>query len=180
VDTTVSPRIKLFALVGGLGAATLAGGMLLLSRTPATDAAPIPPPAVRVSKAAAAEPKPADTPRAKAKVRAASVVAPNGVPVAVLKQLSDHRVVVVSVYADEASIDTLARGEARAGARDARAGFATVDVSDERIARALAEGSKRLTAPDVLVFRRGDGVVARIHGFADRTLVAQLASSAAR
>jgi hypothetical protein len=178
VDTTVSPRIKLFALVGGLAAAALAGGMLLLSRTPATDATPIPPPAVHPApKAAAAAPKPSAP---KAKTRTAAVVAPNGVPVAVLKQLSDHGVVVVSLYADEASVDRLARREARAGARDARAGFAALDISDERIAKALAQRAKQLTAPDVLVFRRGDGVVARFHGFADRALVAQLASSAVR
>jgi hypothetical protein len=167
VDTTVSPRIKLFALVGGLAAAALAGGMFFLSRTPPVDDSPIPPPAPRVQRqtqALTAKPKPA-------------VAARNPVAVAIAKELVRHRVVVVSVFAHDAGVDTIALYEALAGARDAHAGFVAVDVSDKAAALALAEEAKQLSAPAVLVFERGAGMVRRFHGIADRTLVAQLASS---
>jgi hypothetical protein len=169
VDTTLSPRIKLFALVGGLGAAALAGGMFFLSRPAAVDTTPIPAPAVQRA-AVPAKPRP------QAKPKAPAVVSENGVPLAIVRQLATHRVVVVSVYADGAGVDTLARAEARAGARDAHAGFAALDVSDRRLALALAEGTKQLAAPQVVVFERS-GIANRYEGFADRTLVAQLASS---
>jgi hypothetical protein len=172
---TLSPQIKLLALVGGLAAVALAAGMFFLSRQPATVEVPIPAPAAHPAAKAAVAPTAVG---AKPKARAASPVAANGVPVAIVRQLAKHRVVVVSVYADDAHVDTLARDEARAGARDARTGFAAVDVGDRRLAKALADGPKELNAPDVLVFERGSGVVQRFHGFADRTLVAQLAASA--
>src|ERR1051325_6673234 len=106
---TVSPRVKLLALVGGLAAAALAAGMFFLSRTPATVDAPIPAPVHRTTKAATAGPKTA--------ARTKPVIAPDGIPVVVMSQIAKHRVVVVSVYADDAHVDTTARDEARAGAR---------------------------------------------------------------
>ena len=173
MDTTVSPRIRLFALVGALAAAALAGGMFLLTQQSATAETPLPPPAASVQPTAApvpAKPKPVR--------RVASVVAPNGLPRSVASQLSDHRLVVAAIFASGAEVDRLARDEARAGAADANVGFAAVDVSDKRIALALAEKTASLTAPAVLVFGRGGELKARLDGFADRQLVAQLAASA--
>ena len=175
---TVSPQIKLIALVGGLAAAALAAGMFFLSRQPEVVDIPIPAPA---AKAAPATPKVvapmAKAVAAKPKPRPKAVIAPNGIPVAVMDQVAKHRIVVVAVYAGDTRLDRLARDEARAGARDAHAGFAAVDITDRRIAKALAEGpSKTLAAPEVLVFSRA-GFVGAFHGFADRTLVAQLAAA---
>ena len=180
MDTTVSPRVRLFALVGVLAAAALAGGMFLLSRQPDVVDVPVAAPAAHpAAKAAAARPK-VVAPKAKAAARAKpkAVIAPNGIPVVVMDQVAKHRIVVVAVYAGDTRLDRQAREEARAGARDARAGFAAVDITDRRIATSLAEGpSKTLAAPEVLVFSRS-GFVGAFHGFADRTLVAQLAASA--
>jgi hypothetical protein len=172
VDTTVSPRIKLFALVGGLGAAALAAGMFFLSRTPSVDSTPIPPPA-RIhtgDRTVAATTKP--------KRRATPAATRSRFDVVLAKTLARRRVVVVSVYAGDADVDRVAHDEALAGARDAHAGFVRVDVSNKAAARALTAQVKQLTAPDILVFARGRGLVTRFHGIADRALVAQLAASA--
>jgi len=158
VDTTAS-RI---ALVGVLAALALTG-----CTVSAVSPAAVQRETEVANVSAVARPKP----------KARPVVAANGVPTVIVRQLAKHRVVVVSVFADGATVDTLARDEARAGARDAHAGFAAVNVADKRLARALADGTKRLSAPDLIVFHRRLGVVNRFHGFADRTLVAQLAAT---
>ena len=168
---TVSPQVKLFALVALLAGLAAAGGMLFLSRAQSEAAAAVPLPAPVVTRPAPAAPKPAAKPRN-------PVVAENGLPRSLVAQLRRHEVVVAAVYAGGAPIDTLARDEARAGASDVHAGFAALDVSDKRIALALAERAETLTAPAVLVFGRDGEVKARLDGFADRMLVAQLVSSA--
>jgi hypothetical protein len=162
---TVSPRIRLIAFVGVLAAAAMAGGMLLLPRTPeAVASAPLPHHAV-------AKPKPA------AKQKPAKHATPHGLPAALEAQLIRHRVVVAALYAGGAAVDRIARDEARAGAADARVGFVALDVSNRRVALALAEKADAVAAPAVLVFRRGGAVEARLDGFADRQLVAGLAES---
>jgi hypothetical protein len=180
VDTTVSPRIRLFALVGGLAAAALAGGMLFLARA-STDAGadlPLPPPAaVKHTPAATTSAKSKPNPKPKRKPRH-SVVAANGLPMVIATKLARHDIVVAALYSRGAPLDRLARDEARAGAKDAHAGFAAVDVSNKRVALALADKTKVLTAPAVLVFRRNGEVATRLDGFADRALVAELAGSA--
>ena len=171
---TVSPQIRVFALVGVLAALALAGGMFFLSRTTA-DAAdvPVPPPAVsKPEPAVAAKPTP------KPKVVRPSVIAANGLPTVIARQLGKHDVVVAALYAGGAAVDRMARDEARAGAGDANVGFAAVDVSDRRIALALAERVNALSAPAVVVFGKDGEVEARLDGFADRVLVAELADSA--
>jgi hypothetical protein len=203
MDTTVSPRIRLLALAGLLGALALAGGMFFMSRTQgeASAAAPLPPPAVvqpkpatKAQPAANAKPvaarakagkaRPVVKASAKPAVRAMkakpkpTLVAPNGLPTVIADQLARHKIVVASVYAGGAAVDRLALDEARAGAGDARVGFAAVDVSNKRIAAALAKKADVLTAPAVLVFGKDGQVKARLNGFADRLLVAELAASA--
>ena len=174
---TVSPRIRILALAGLIAAVGLAASMFLL-RPAATDAdTAVPPPAagiLRPANAAPATPEPA----AKPKPRAAAVIAPNGLPTSIAAQLSRHELVVASLYSSDAPVDRLSRDEARAGAGDAGAGFAAVDVADRRIALALASRTDSLAAPAVLVFDREGEIVARFDGFADRTLVAGLATPA--
>jgi type IV secretory pathway VirB10-like protein len=196
---TVSPRIRLLALVGVLGALAVAGGMFFMSRAPGDAAAtqPLPPPAivkpkpvVATPKQAAAPkqsavkgktkatPKPAPKPKAKAKPkRKPRVVAANGLPMTVAAQLAKHRVVVVALYAGGAAIDRMARDEAQAGASDVRVGFAAVDASDKRAIGALTRKVEVLEAPAVFVLGRDGDLLARFDGFADRLMVAQLASS---
>lgn len=192
---TVSPRIRLFALIGVLAALALGGGMFFMSRTPgdATAAQQVPAPAIvnpnpvaaapkqpaQPTKAVAkrkAAPKPAAKPKAKAK-RKPRVVAPNGLPMTVATQLAKHGVVVVALYAGGAALDQIARDEAEAGAGDARVGFAAVDTADKRAIEALTRKLEVLEAPAVFVLGRNGHLLARFDGFADRLMVAQLASS---
>ena len=137
--------------------------------TPVTPVTPVKPkPAVK------ATPKPVV--KAKPKPRR-SIIAANGLPTALVEQLARYNVVVVAVYAGGAAVDALSRGEAQAGAGDAKVGFVALDVSNKRIATALANKAELLTAPAVLVFGKGGKVRARFDGFADRLLVAELAAS---
>lgn len=192
---TVSPQIRLLAIAGVLGALALAGGMFFM-RTPADPAAvqPLPPPAIvkpkpvaatpkqapatkqAAAKATKATPKPLPKPKAKPK-RKPPVVASNGLPMAVATQLAKHRVVVVAIYAGGAALDRMARDEAQAGAGDARVGFAAVDAADKRAIEALTRKIEVLEAPAVFVLGRDGNLLARFDGFADRLIVAQLASS---
>jgi hypothetical protein len=210
VDTTVSPQVRLIALIGLIAALGLGGWMFLMrGQTDASAGTPLPPPAVikpkpaatvkpataaakpatPVKKAAAvpakpavaAKPKPVAKPKLVVKAKPKpkpSLIAPNGLPTAVVEQLARYGVVVAAVYANGAAVDTLARDEAQAGAGDARVGFAALDVSDKRIAKALATKTEILTAPAVLVFGKDGEVRARFDGFADRILVAELAAPA--
>jgi hypothetical protein len=162
----VSPQVRLFAVVALLAGVAVAGGMLFLSRAQAGAAEIVVRPPV-------AAPKAADAPAPRN-----PVVAENGLPRVVAAKLRRHRVVVVAVYARGAALDVVARDEAEAGAGDAGVGFAAVNVADRRLARALAERAQVLAAPSVLVFGKDGQVRARLDGFGDRQLVAELAESA--
>lgn len=187
MDTTISPQIRLIALVGLLAAVALAGAMFLLSRSPASSSAAEPLPRLTLKKPAApkAAPKPAAkaaaTPAAKRakpkpKPKPRPAVAPNGLPTPVADALRRHSVVVVALYAGGAAVDGVARAEAEAGARDVRAGFVAIDVFDRKWSEPLALKTGVLEAPGVLVFRRPASVAVHIDGFADRLTVAQAAT----
>jgi hypothetical protein len=199
--------LALIALLAGLALAG-GMFFMSRGQSDAIAAAPLPPPAVIKPKpaatakaavaakpaapakkkaAAAAKAKPVTPAKPKPVVKAKpkpkpkpkrSVIAPNGLPTALVEQLARHTVVVAAVYAGGAAVDRLARDEAQAGAGDAKVGFVALDVSDKRIATALANKTEILTAPAVLVFTRGGNVKMRFDGFADRLLVAELAASA--
>jgi hypothetical protein len=189
VDMTVSPRIRLFALIGVLAALTLAGAMFFMSRTQSDAAAqPLPPPAIVKPKPVVAKPKQVATARPKVAPKPASkpvskpkrkppAVAANGLPLAVATQLAKHSVVVVALYAGDAAVDRMARDEAQAGAGDARVGFAAVDVGDKRAIEAMTRKVEVVGAPAILVLSRDGKMRTRFDGFADRLMVAQLASS---
>jgi hypothetical protein len=210
MDTTVSPQIKLIALLALVAAAGMAVWMFVVPHGSAETAAPLPPPAVvkpkpvapaaktpaaKATKAKAAAPAKAKTAvlaKAKPKVTAKSkpvvkakpkpkprpVVAANGLPTVVNDQLRRYDLVVVALYADGASVDRMVRDEAQAGAGDADAGFAALEVSRTRSIGPVMKKLGTIDAPAIVVFGRDGEVKARLDGFADRLLVAQLASSA--
>lgn len=191
---TVSPAIKVFALVA-MVVALLMGGALFTMGGQETVAAsePLPvlpkrkkPSADANAKATAGAGATAKTPGAKkspapAKKRAkAPVVAKNGLPVAIAAALRAHDVVIVSLYGDGWKIDPLARDEAAAGARAAGAGFVALDVtSATRAAEALMlKYDTVFRSPAVLIFRRGGELALQLDGFRDRDTVAQAAANA--
>jgi hypothetical protein len=96
-------------------------------------------------------------------------------------QLSQHKVVVVSLYNPNANVDTIAVAEAHQGAADAGAGFLLVSVLDNKVAgilTGLLPGGGLLPAPGILVYRAPGNIATRIDGFADRVSVAQAAQNA--
>src|SRR5207253_7591175 len=102
-----------------------------------------------------------------------------GLPADVSSQLAANHVVVISLYAPKAKVETTAMKEAQAGARLAGAAFAVVDVSTSAI-DGLNHRYGVLQDPAVLVLRPPTGdLIVRIDGFADRDTVAQAAANAA-
>jgi hypothetical protein len=185
----VSAPIKIFALVALLAALVLGGGMMLLAPGETeVEAEPVLVPSTRqaeslatppVAKAAAKskpEPKPVVTPKP------APAVAPNGLPTTIARALRSHDVVVVSLWSGGGTIDGLAREEAAAGARAARAGFVPLNViASGRAAEALTlEVGSVLRAPAVLLFTRPDTLAYKLDGFRDRDAVAQAVFNALR
>lgn len=191
MNMTVSPQMRIAALVGLIAVVGLALSVVLVSRnggsSPAdTVAVPDarsksraetpaagPSPAKPVRKAATPS-KPQVPPAVTAAVKA-------GLPLGIAQAFADKQVVVVALYSGVAPIDRLAFDEAAAGAERAGAGFVAIDVlsGDDTVTRALATKLGILEAPTVLVFARPGELTVRIDGFADHETVAQAATNAA-
>ena len=102
-------------------------------------------------------------------------------PQALQWQLSQHKIVVVSVYDPDASVDAISVAEAHAGAVAAGAGFLLVNVLDNSLAGLLTgvlPGGGLLPDPGVLIYRAPGTLALRIDGFADRDAIAQAAANA--
>ncbi|MDQ3381214.1 MAG: hypothetical protein M3546_13030 [Actinomycetota bacterium] len=176
MSVTLTPPIRMFALVGVLAAIGLAAFLFLLRPAGAdtTSAAPTPitTPTKPITQPA---PRPVGTPR----VTRPAVLPASGFPVPIHRALRRNRVVVVAVYMPGASVDSVVRREARAGARTARAGYVAVSALSERLVRPLVAKTGVLPDPAVLVLRRPDVVVATL-GVTDRQTVAQAVAQAKR
>jgi hypothetical protein len=172
VTTTISPPIRILAIAGVLAAIGLGAFLFLHSRSSSSD-----------SSASATSPSThlATTP---APVHGAVAAKPKivllpGLPTPVARALRHSKVVVVSVYTNGASGDSVAVAQARAGAKAVHAGFVRVNVASEKVARGLGEFAGTTTAPPaILVVRRPGKVVNRFDGFADQQIVAQAAHDA--
>jgi FtsZ-interacting cell division protein ZipA len=238
VSLTLSPQIKILALVGLVLAAALGAGSLVLGRSHSSSSAAQTPvrthrtattarhaatpakakpakaapktvtkqeahaaaaakPATAAAKAAA---KPAAKPAAKAAARTTApaktaakqtaahrTAAHRGnlvdadLPQALQWQLSQHKIVVVSLYDPQANVDSISVAEAHAGAVEAGAGFLLVNVLDNSLAGLLTgvlPGGGLLPDPGVLIYRAPGTLALRIDGFADRDVVAQAAADA--
>lgn len=202
MNLTVSPPIKILALVGLLAAVGLGASMFVFGgssaktktaavstpvvHTPAkTHTAAVHAPAKHTAKthtAVQASAKPAAKTHHKAKPTAF-----HGNPVyaqlpqPLQWQLAHHKVVVVSFYNPSSEVDAISVAEAHAGARDAGAGFLLVSVLDDKVAgilTALLPGGGLLPDPGVLIYRAPGDIALRLDGFADRASVAQAATNA--
>ena len=208
MSLAVSPAVKIFALVGVLGALVLGLGMMLMGGETEAEPAAIALPTkkqgildapARASKAAAkakaaaaakkvvvtpAKAKPAAPakvakPAAKPAVR---VIATNGLPNSIMVALRSHNVVVVSLWGSGGKIDAMSRDEAAAGAAAVGAGFVSLNVLERgREAEALTlKLGTMLRAPTVLLFTSGGKLANTLEGFRDRETVAQSALNALR
>jgi hypothetical protein len=203
MNMTISPQIKILALVGVLAAVGLAASMFVLGgssaktdtaaastpvaqpRTPVKTHKTVPPvtkPRVVVHKHAPA--KHAAKPRHHAKAVKPTAFRGNPVyaqlPQPLQWQLAHHKVVVVSFYNPSSNVDAISVAEAHAGATAAGAGFLLVSVLDNKVAgilTGLLPDGGLLPDPGVFIYRAPGDVAIRLDGFADRDTVAQAATN---
>ena len=193
---TVSPQIRLVALLGGIAALGLALFMLTAGRSSSGSTAasvgtikPLHP--VRklgthgTVKKAVAKPKPhvrpaaTHTPKPAPEPAAPKLALLTGLPSHLAAALRKHDVVVVTLFDPQARVDGITLAEASAAAAVSRAGFVPLNVLDQHEAGPLVRELGVLPDPAVLVYRRPGKLVARFDGFADRDTVAQAVANAA-
>jgi hypothetical protein len=194
VNITVSPQIRILALVGLLAVLGLGASVMVLGRggSPTeTQAVSTAAPATTHASTVATKPhvtpaKPATKPHAVAKPHHAKPASNkfrgnqvySNLPGALQWQLAHHKVVVVSIYNRRSDVDSISVAEAHQGADDAKVGFLLVDVLDNKVAgilTALLPGGGLLPDPGVLVYRAPGDIALRLDGFNDRDAVAQAA-----
>ena len=94
-----------------------------------------------------------------------------GLPTQIAAKLRYSKVVVVSVYVAPAVGDRAAAAEARKGARAAGAGFAAVNVANDKNATAMASFVGAVSSPTMLVVRRPGKIVTQIAGPVEAAVV---------
>ena len=178
MTATLSPPVRVFALLGVLVAVGLGAFVFVLGRagseTVDAPVTPLTPPAAQPN-ATPAPAKPPTRPRA----RQATVGTPSGFPVPVHRAMRRNRVVVVSVYMPGASVDALVRREARAAAISSGAGFVALSATSARLMGPLVAKTGVLPDPAVVVVKR-PGVVVATLSVIDRATVAQAVAQARR
>ena len=173
MSVTLSPPVRVAALVAALVLTGLAATLFLLGRGTGTDTAVPTQPATRPT-------TPATTPtKGHSPTRPRALTPKSGFPLAVDRALRGHRVVVVAVYVPGAAVDRVVRREARAGAAMSSAGFVAIGASSERALQALVAKTGILPDPAVVVVKR-PGIVATVLNVADRQTVAQAVAQARR
>lgn len=204
MSITLSPQMRLIALLGALAAVMLAAAMFFFTRSGGDESASLSEAELaqalaplRKAKAAAATPAapkpatkpaskpatktPAVAPKAKAKAKAAPppLVTETGVPWALAQALRKDPVVVVALYAAGSEVDQYTLDEARAGAQAAGAGFLALDVLAKRNAEPLATFLGGVAEPPlVLVYQRPAALWLSFAGYVDHQTVAQAAHDA--
>jgi len=177
VDTTMtlSPPVKIFALLGAIAAVGFAaftfmssGEASVATPAPVTPAKPTTPTAPNRPDAAPPA-APARTPETTA----------SGFPRPINMALGKRRVVVVAVFMPGASVDRLVRADAKAAAQATGAGFVALSALNERVMSSLVGKTGVLPDPAVLVVRR-PGVVAATLSVSDRLIISQAVAQARR
>jgi hypothetical protein len=127
----------------------------------------------KVTATAKPKPKPKPNPSYVAAVQA-------GLPKSIARALAAHNVVVIELTSPSDPVAALANGEAKVGARLAKAGFVPIDVDkDTGDAPTLTAALDKVpVAPAVLVYVRPATLVVTLPGFNDRTVVQQAVVSA--
>lgn len=171
MSVTLTPPVRVAALVAALVLAGLGAFVLLLGRGGAEDSATPAVAATRPTTQAKADAKRHAT-RAATRSRPRSSTTPSGFPRPIDHALRYRRVVVVTVYVPGAAVDAVVKREARAGAQRSKAAFVAIRASSEGALQRLIAKTGILPAPAVLVIRR-PGVVTATLGVTDRETVAQ-------
>jgi hypothetical protein len=204
---TLSPQIRIVALVGLVAALGLGASVMLFSKGGSKTETLSLTTRAAVTTAVTTPSKPHVTPtktpakahtrthtrvhtatghhvKAPAKAHKPAVFRGNPVyanlPAALQWQLAHHKVVIVSVYNPSSDVDSISVAEAHQGAVDAKVGFLLVSVLDNKVAgllTALLPGGGLLPDPGVLVYRAPGDIALRLDGFNDRSTVAQAATN---
>lgn len=169
---TLSTPVKIVALAA-LALVLGLGGLLLVVHKHASPAAtpPAPVPAQPAQHHAAAPAKPAPKPKPR-------VVLLPGLPTAIAQSLLHHPITVVAVYNSGTPGDRAALVSARAGAREAHAGFIAANVSHPAVANAIAIWASSTMNPAILVVKRPGTIVFGVAGPSDQDTVAQAIANA--
>jgi hypothetical protein len=207
VTFTLSPPVRIAALLGLLAAVLAGGGLKFLGGGEASVATPhlikhhpfgpgakakhgSSAPAVMTKEHAAtatttkAKPKApskpvASTPKPILNHVAIAAALKAGFPAPIATALGQHATVVVGLYDPYSKVDAIAFAEARAGAKLAGAGFLPLNVLSKAQIGKLTELMGLLPDPGLLVYVRPARLAAKISGFADKETVAQAAQNAA-
>jgi hypothetical protein len=202
VALTVSPPIRIAAIVGLLAALALGAFFMFMGKggdasVPSTPIVlkhhPFGPgvkkasapktqaPAVTHVKAAAkgAAPKVQVVHKAAERPAAELAALKAGLPAAVARALGTHQIVVVELTNPESEVDGIAFAEARAGAAAAGVGFVPLNVLRQSdVEKLTLQFGEVLPDPGLLVYRRPATLATRIDGFSDKDTVAQAAHNA--
>ena len=177
VSVTLTPPIRVAALVGALVATGLAAFVFLVGRGASeADVSASTAPATRPAAPATTPSQTAQKPPA-AKVGAGTTK--SGFPTPVDNALRYRRVVVVVVYMPGAEDDAVVRTEARAAAVRTRAGYVAISALNERLAGSLVARTGFLPDPAVVIVKR-PGVVASRLSVTDRETIVQAVAQARR
>ncbi len=179
MTTTISPPIRILALVGVLAAAVVGILFFVHNRSSSSSSSPALP-SVRQSHSlstkqhlATSTAKPATKSVAKPAVNRKIALQP-GLPSPVAHALRSSKVVIVVVYAHGGNGDLAAVTQARMGAKSAHVGFAAVNVIDEKTARSFhVFAGTAASPPAVLVIKRPGKIVNQFSGYTDSGIVEQ-------
>ena len=200
VTFTLSPPVRIAALLGVLAAVILGGGMTMLGHNGSSVATPHVikhhpfGPGAKTAKTSTT-PASASKKHAAAKTKTATVAPPvrtapkrpspvtaalaAGLPAPVAAALGQHSTVVVALYNPYSEVDGIAFAEARAGASLAGVGFVPLNVLSKPQVGKLTETLGLLPDPGLLVYVRPGRLAVKISGFVDKETVAQAAQNAA-
>jgi hypothetical protein len=209
VTLTISPPVRIAAILGLVLTVVLFGGLRMLggkggddgsvaeskvlphhpfgsgvkkTHKPATVTPSVKPKAHKTATATKpAKVKPAPVER-KPLVDTAAIKAARdaGLPEPVARALGRYSTVVVSLYDPYSQVDGISFAEAKAGAALAGVGFVPLSVLSQPQVGKLTEQLGLLPDPGVLVYVRPGTLAAKISGFADKETVAQAAQNAAQ
>ena len=171
VSVTISPPIRVFALLGLLAATALGAFFFLVGRT-TEDGGQAVPRTPATKPAPEAKPRETTTPAPQKPKPTVTFRTRTGLPLPIERLLGRHRVVVVAVYLPGAGVDAVVRKEAQAAARMTGAGYVSLSALSERLARPLVAKPGVLPDPAVVLVKRR-GVIAAIWSVTDRETIAQ-------
>jgi hypothetical protein len=173
VSMTLTPPIRVAALVGVLVVTGLVAFVFLIGRGAPETVASVP------TKPRTNPPTTTTPAKASRPVAPRVVVTKSGFPAPIDRALRRRGVAVVAVYMPRAAVDAVVRTEARAAAIRSRAGYVAISALNERLVRSIVAKTGVLPAPAVLVIKRS-GVVTATLGVADRETIAQAVAQARR